>query len=112
MRLIGYALRVTIFIGEDDRWERAPLYHEIVTRARTFGLAGATVLRGCEGYGASSLIHTTRLLSLSEDLPIAIIIVDAEDRIRAFLPQLDDLVTEGMIILDEVDVLRYEGRHS
>lgn len=110
MKLAGHALRLTIFIGEDDRWQRQPLFHEIVTRARAAGLAGATVLRGCEGYGASSLIHTTRLLSLTEDLPIVVIIIDTEDRIRAFLPALDDLVAEGMIILDEVDVLRYEGK--
>ena len=70
MKLAGSALRLTVFVGEDDRWGHQPLYHEIVTRARAAGLAGATVLRGCEGYGASSLIHTTRLLSLSEDLPI------------------------------------------
>jgi uncharacterized protein len=110
MRLTGHALRLSIFIGEDDRWQHKPLYHEIVTQARAAGLAGATVLRGCEGYGASSLIHTTRLLSLTEDLPIVIIIVDAEDKVREFLPQLDELVTEGMVILDGVDVLRYEGR--
>ena len=110
MELTGYALRVTIFVGEDDRWHHKPLYHEIVTRARTAGLAGATVLRGCEGYGASSLIHTTRLLSLTEDLPIVVIIVDTEEKIRAFLPQLDELVSEGMVILDEVDVLRYQGK--
>jgi PII-like signaling protein len=110
MRLSGYALRVTIFVGEDDRWQHKPLYHEIVTRARTAGLAGATVLRGCEGYGASSLIHTTRLLSLSEDLPIVVIIVDTEEKVRAFLPRLDELVTEGMVILDQVEVLRYQGK--
>lgn len=110
MKLTGYALRLTIFVGEDDRWQHHALYHEIVTRARAAGLAGATVLRGCEGYGASTLIHTTRLLSLTEDLPIVVIIVDTEDKIRAFLPQLDELVAEGMVILDEVDVLRYEGR--
>lgn len=110
MRLAGQALRLTVFVGEDDRWQHKPLYHEIVTRARAAGLAGATVLRGCEGYGATSLIHTTRLLSLTEDLPIVVIIVDTADKIRAFLPRLDELITEGMIILDEVDVLRYEGR--
>ena len=110
MKLAGYALRLTVFVGEDDRWQHKPLYHEIVTRARAAGLAGATVLRGCEGYGASSLIHTTRLLSLTEDLPIVVIIVDSADKIRGFLPELDELITEGMIILDDVDVLRYEGK--
>jgi PII-like signaling protein len=80
-----------------------------VHRAHQAGLAGASVIRGIEGYGASSRIHTTRLLSLAEDLPVAIIIVDAEDRIRAFLPQLDELITEGLVIIDPVDVIRYVG---
>lgn len=110
MHLSGHALRVTIFLGEDDVWHHKPLHHEIVRRAREAGLAGATVLRGTEGYGASVLIHTTRILSLTEDLPIVVIIVDAEERVRAFLPQLDDLISEGMVILDEVEVLRYVGK--
>ncbi|WP_207756500.1 DUF190 domain-containing protein [Nonomuraea cypriaca] len=110
MRLQGSALRLTIFVGEHDTWHRRPLYHEIVHRAHQQGLAGASVLHGIEGYGASSRIHTARILSLSEDLPLAIIIVDASDKIRAFLPQLDELVTEGLVILDEVEVIRYVGR--
>jgi len=110
MRIEGPALRLTIFVGEDDRWHHKPLYHEIVHRAHQAGLAGASVLRGVEGYGASSRIHTTRLLSLSEDLPVAVIIVDQEDRIRAFLPQLDELVAEGLVIIDPVEVIRYAGR--
>jgi PII-like signaling protein len=110
MKLQGPALRLTIFVGEDDQWHHKPLYTEIVHRAHRFGLAGASVIRGIEGYGASSRIHTTRLLSLSEDLPVAIIIVDAEDRVRAFLPQLDELVIEGLVIIDPVEVIRYVGR--
>lgn len=110
MHLSGPALRLSIFIGEGDTWHHTPLYHEIVKRAREAGLAGATVLHGIEGYGASSLIHTTRLLSLSEDLPIVVIVVDAEERIRAFLPRLDELVDEGMVIVDEVEVIHYLGR--
>jgi PII-like signaling protein len=110
MKIEGPAVRLTVFIGEDDTWHHRPLYHEIVHRAHAAGLAGASVLRGIEGYGASSRIHTTRLLSLSEDLPVAVIIVDREDRIRAFLPQLDELVGEGLVILDPVVVIRYVGR--
>jgi PII-like signaling protein len=106
----GHALRLTVFLGEDDRWEHTPLHHEIVIRARTAGLAGATVLRGCEGYGASSLVHTDRLLDLADNLPIAVVIVDEEDRVRDFLPQLDEVVGEGLVILDEVEVLRYRGK--
>ncbi|MFI6405616.1 DUF190 domain-containing protein [Streptomyces sp. NPDC050548] len=109
-RLTGSALRVTVFIGENDTWHHKPLYSEIVHRAHTAGLAGASVFRGIEGFGASSLIHTTRLLSLSEDLPVAIVIVDTEERVRAFLPQLDELVTEGLVILDDCEVIRYVGR--
>ena len=109
-RLTGSALRVTIFIGENDTWHHRPLYSEIVHRAHSAGLAGASVFRGIEGFGASSLIHTSRLLSMSEDLPVAVVIVDTEDRVRAFLPQLDELVGEGLVILDDCEVIRYVGR--
>jgi uncharacterized protein len=107
----GPALRLTIFIGESDRWHHKPLYTEIVHRAHAAGLAGASVLRGIEGYGASSRIHTNRLLSLSEDLPIVVVIVDAQEKVRAFLPQLDELVTEGLVMVDPVEVIRYVGRN-
>ncbi|MDI2031147.1 DUF190 domain-containing protein [Saccharopolyspora sp. TS4A08] len=110
MKRHGPALRLTIFVGEFDKWRHKPLYTEIVHRAHAAGLAGATVLRGQEGYGASNHIHTTRILSLSEDLPMVIIIVDAAERIREFLPQLDELIEEGMAIVDEVEVIRYVGR--
>lgn len=110
MKLEGRALRLTVYIGENDQAHHRPLYSEIIHRAHAAGLAGASAFRGLEGYGASSHIHTTRLLSLSEDLPIAVVVVDTEERVRAFLPQLDELVTEGLVMLDEVDVVRYVGR--
>ncbi|MFJ8357303.1 DUF190 domain-containing protein [Streptomyces sp. NPDC093984] len=109
-RLTGRALRLTVFIGEHDTWHHKPLYSEIVHRAHAAGLAGASVFRGIEGFGASSLIHTSRLLSLSEDLPVAVVIVDTEEHVRAFLPQLDELVTEGLVTLDDCEVIRYAGR--
>ncbi|MCX4552444.1 DUF190 domain-containing protein [Streptomyces sp. NBC_01387] len=108
--LTGSALRATIFIGESDLWHHKPVYSEIVHRAHRAGLGGASVFRGIEGFGASSLIHTQRLLSLSEDLPVAIVIVDTEEKVRAFLPQLDELVTEGLVTLDACEVVRYTAR--
>jgi PII-like signaling protein len=110
MRLAGRALRLTVLVDEDDLWHHKPLYHEIVRRAHKAGLAGASVFRGIEGYGATSLIHTTRLLSLAENMPAAVVIVDEEQRIRDFLPQLDELVEEGLVLLDEVEVVRYVGK--
>jgi uncharacterized protein len=108
-RSSGSALRLTVFVGENDTWHHRPLFTEIVHRAHAAGLAGASVFRGVEGFGASSLIHTSRLLSLSEDLPVAVVIVDAPDRVRAFLPQLDEIVGGGLATLDEVEVVRYGG---
>lgn len=110
MSLSGSATRLTIFIGETDQWHHHPIYTEIVHRAHAAGLAGASVMRGIEGFGKSSRVHTTRILSLSEDLPVAIVIVDTDEKIRAFLPQIDELVSEGLVILDTVEVHRYVGR--
>lgn len=110
--LQGPALRLTVYVGENDRVHRRPLYSEIVHRAHAAGLAGASVFRGIEGFGASSRIHTSRILSLSEDLPIVVVIVDSRQRVEAFLPQLEELVTEGLVVVDEVTVIRYVGRPS
>ena len=112
MQLEGTARRLTIFIGEEDRYDHKPLATEIVHRAQQAGLAGATVLRGIEGFGASNHVHTTRILSLSNDLPIVVVIVDDAERIQAFLPELDQLVTEGLVILDDVQVVKYVGRRA
>jgi len=112
MKLEGSAERLTIFIGETDQFGHRPLFTEIVERAHTMGLAGATVLRGIEGYGASSHVHTTRILRLSEDLPVVIVIVDERERVEAFLPVLDELITEGLVVRDTIDVITYRGRSS
>ena len=109
MKLNGPAKRLTIFVGEADHHHHHSLVSEIVDRARDAGLAGCSVFRGTAGFGATGHLHTARLLSLSEDLPVAIVVVDAADRIEAFLPQLDELVTGGLVILDDVEVIRYVG---
>lgn len=112
MRLHGPAKRLMVFIGESDHYHHKPLYSEIVHRAHHAGLAGASVLRGIEGFGASQHVHTTRLLSLSEDLPIVIVIVDEAERIERFALTLDELVTEGLVVIDDVEVVRYVGRQG
>ena len=110
MKLEGRQQRLTIYIGESDRHGHTPLATEIVLRAHAAGMAGASVFRGVEGYGASNHIHTTRILSLSDDLPMAIVIVDDPQAIAAFLPQLDELITEGLVVLEDIDVVKYAGR--
>lgn len=102
-------LRLTVYVGESDTWERRPLYSEIVHRAHAAGLAGASVFRGLEGYGASSRIHTTRIVSLSEDLPVVVVIVDTPDRIRSFVDQVTPLVPEGVLTLDRVEIVQAFG---
>ncbi|TAL08357.1 MAG: DUF190 domain-containing protein [Chloroflexota bacterium] len=109
MRIEGTGLLARIYIGESDTWHGRPLYEAIVHLLRERGLAGATVLRGIEGFGAKQHLHTTRILRLSEDLPVLIEIVDAEDRIRAILPELDEMVTGGMITLEPVEVIAYRA---
>jgi PII-like signaling protein len=112
MKLEGPGQRLTIFVGETDQHAHTPLDTEIVHRAHAAGLAGATVLRGLEGYGASRHIHTTRVLSLSEDLPVVIVIVDHPDRINTFLPELDELITEGLVVREQVEIVKYVGRNN
>lgn len=97
--------RLTVLVGEDDQWHHHPVYHEVVRRAHAAGLAGATVFRGVEGYGARNHIHTTRILSLSEDLPVAVVIVDTEERLREFVTGLRELRIEGLATLEPVEVL-------
>jgi hypothetical protein len=103
----GQLLRV--FVGESDRWKGLPLYEAIVREAQQRGLAGATVFKGCEGYGAHSRIHTARILRLSEDLPVVIEIVDTEERIQEFLPVLDEMVSEGLATIERATVLFYRS---
>ena len=110
MKMKGRAQELRIYIGETDQWHGKPLFAAIVLRARELGLAGATVLRGIEGYGANSRIHTVKILRLSEDLPIVVEIVDKGEQIESFLPILDQMVTEGMITLEKVNILAY--RHN
>jgi hypothetical protein len=101
------ALRLTVFVAADAFWHHRPLYREVVHRARQAKLAGATVMHGFEGFGASGVVHTTRLLSMSDHLPFVIVIVDFEQRIRDFLPQLEEILKEGTIVIDEVEMIRH-----
>lgn len=105
-------LRLTVFVGESDLWHHRPVYTEIVHRAHAAGLAGASVFRGIEGFGASSVIHTQRLLSLSEDLPVAVVIVDTEPAVRAFLPRIAELTGGRTVTLDACALVRTGGRGS
>lgn len=105
--LQGPAKRLTIFLGESDRYHHHALSSEIVQRALKEGLAGCSVLRGNEGFGATGRLHTARVLSLSEDLPVVIVIVDAAERIAAFLPQVEELVTGGLVTLEDVEVVHH-----
>ena len=103
----GYLLR--IFIGESDQWHHHSLYEAIVLKARELHLAGATVVRGVMGFGATSRLHTAKILRLSEDLPLIIEIVDSEEKINELLPHLDEMVQEGLLTLEKVRVIKYRG---
>jgi PII-like signaling protein len=107
MQLPRDAVLLRIFIGEDARFEHRPLYEAIVTKARKAQLAGATVLRGPMGFGHSAEVHTTKILAVSENLPVVIEIVDAKEKIDAFLPTLDGMIPSGLVTLEKVQVLQY-----
>lgn len=109
MHLPREAVLLRIFLGESDRWHHQPLYEAIVLKAREQHLAGATVLRGPMGYGKSSRLHTAKILRLSMDLPLVIEIVDTEEKIRAFLPVLDQMLRSGLVTLEKVQVIQYRG---
>jgi hypothetical protein len=103
----GYLLRV--FVGESDKQGHIPLYEAIVLSARKAGLAGATVTRGLMGFGRHSVVHTSKILRLSEDLPMVVEIVDSLEKIEAFLPTLDTMVSEGLVTLEKVRVIHYRS---
>ncbi|NCF67667.1 MAG: DUF190 domain-containing protein [Chloroflexi bacterium] len=109
MKLPENGLLLRIIIGESDRYGRKPLYEAIVHKAKELDLAGATVLRGIMGFGASSRLHTAKFLRLSDDLPLVIEIVDSEEYINRLLPFLNEAVSEGLITLEKVRILRYQG---
>jgi hypothetical protein len=109
VKLEGAGKLLRIFVGESDTWQGRPLYQAIVERARADGMAGATVIRGIEGFGRRSVVHTARILRLSEDLPVVIEIVDTEEKIRAILPALDEMITDGMVTLEAAEVITYRS---
>lgn len=110
MKLEGEGKLLRIFIGESDTWHGRPLYEAIVQVARKEGMAGATVIRGIEGFGADSRLHTSRILRLSEDLPVIIEIADTEENIDRVLPKLDEMVGEGLVTIEPVHVIAYRGK--
>jgi len=109
MKLEGEGYLLRIYIGELDKYHHQPLYEAIVLKARELGLAGATVFRGPMGFGAHSRMHTAKILRLSEDLPVLIEIVDKEEKINAFLPELDKMMADGLVTLEKVHIIKYQG---
>lgn len=103
----GYLLR--IFVGESDRHGYHPLYEAIVLKAREAGMAGATVLRGVMGFGKNSILHTAKILRLSEDLPMVVEIVDSLEKVEKFLPLLDEMISDGLVTIEKVKVIHYKG---
>lgn len=109
MSLAEHGKLLRIFLGESDKHEGRPLYEWIVRKAREEGLAGATVLRGLEGFGAHSLLHTAKILRLSSDLPIVIEVVDTEEKIEKFLPLIDEAIKEGLVTVEKVEIRFYRS---
>jgi len=107
MKLEGKAKMLRIHFGEDDKWQGKPLYQAIVEKCRALDIAGATVFRGIEGYGASTLIRRSHLLSLSKDRPVMVTVIDEEEKVRELIPALDEMVGEGLIAMSDVEVIRY-----
>lgn len=107
MKLAGRAKMLRIYFGEDDRWKDKPLYRVIVEKCRELDIAGATVLKGIAGYGASSLIHRSRVLSFSHEAPLMVSVVDSEEKIQKLIPFLDEVVDQGLIATSEVEVIKY-----
>ena len=107
MKLEGKAKMLRIHFGEDDKWKGKPLYHAIVEKCRDLDIAGATVFRGIEGYGASTLIRRAHALSFSHDAPLMVSVVDSEEKIQKLLPLLDEMVGEGLIAMSDVEVIKY-----
>jgi uncharacterized protein len=103
--LRGAVTRLTVHLGESDQYRHRPLYTEIVHRAHRAGLAGASVLRGIEGFGAGSLIHTTRLLDLAEDLPVLVVVIDTDERIQSFLPELGEIAADRLTTLERLEAV-------
>lgn len=112
MKLEGEAQLLRVFIGESDRWNGMPVFEAIVLKARELRIAGATVLRGPMGFGAHSRMHTVKVLRLSEDLPVIIEIVDSEEKIKTLLPHIDEMVTEGLVTLERVHVIKYMANNA
>jgi PII-like signaling protein len=110
--LQGPAQRLTIIVGETDIVRHRPLYTEIVHRAHEAGLIGASVFRGVEGFGASGRVHTTRLLDLAEDLPVSVVIIDTAEKIDAFLPRLEEIVGDGLVLIEDVQVIHHAGQKT
>lgn len=109
-KISSIAKRLRIYIGESDRYKGRPLFQALVEKAKELDMAGATVFRGMMGYGANSRIHTAQIVALSSDLPILIEIIDSEEYIQKLLPYLDEMVQEGLVTIDDIEVIKYGNK--